>query len=624
MKNLTTNQIREKYLKFFEQRGHKILPSASLLPNDKTVLFITAGMQPLVPHLLGEPHPEGNRLASSQKCLRTDDILEVGDNRHLTFFEMLGNWSLGDYFKKEAINWSLELLVNEFGLDPKNIYVTVFEGDKDAPKDQESIDIWIDAFKNVGIDASLGNRIYAYPKEKNWWGPVGNSGPCGPDTEIFYDTGKEHDKKFGEKCHVNCDCGKYVEIWNNVFMEYEKTEKGEYKPLKQKNVDTGMGLERMAMVLQKKETVFETDVFYPAIEELQKISSVEYVYQKHSYRIIADHIKASCFLISDGIYPSNKEQGYVLRRLIRRAIRHAKMLNTKKDFYVPLVKKVIQIYETAYPELAKKQNQILTEIEKEEEKFSKALSNGLKYLKNWGKKMGAQTIDAENLTEKEFGELAFYMYESYGFPIDDTIEELNNMGWQFDKYQVRKVAEEKFEKHREVSKKGAEKKFGGHGLLLQTGELKAADEEELKKVTALHTATHLLHQALREVLGKHVQQKGSDITAERLRFDFSHPEKLTEEQKQKIEDLVNRQIQKGLEVKCEEMSLEDAEKSGALGFFKDKYQGIKKLKVYSIGDFSKEICGGPHVKNTSQMGKFKIKKESSSSSGVRRIKAVLE
>ncbi len=624
MKNLTTNQIREKYLKFFEQRGHKILPSASLLPNDKTVLFITAGMQPLVPHLLGEPHPEGKRLASSQKCLRTDDILEVGDNRHLTFFEMLGNWSLGDYFKKEAINWSLELLVNEFGLDPKNIYVTVFEGDKDAPKDQESIDIWIDAFKNVGIDASLGNRIYAYPKEKNWWGPVGNSGPCGPDTEIFYDTGKEHDKKFGEKCHVNCDCGKYVEIWNNVFMEYEKTEKGEYKPLKQKNVDTGMGLERMAMVLQKKETVFETDVFYPAIEELQKISSVEYVYQKHSYRIIADHIKASCFLISDGIYPSNKEQGYVLRRLIRRAIRHAKMLNTKKDFYVPLVKKVIQIYETAYPELAKKQNQILTEIEKEEEKFSKALSNGLKYLKNWGKKMGAQTIDAENLTEKEFGELAFYMYESYGFPIDDTIEELNNMGWQFDKYQVRKVAEEKFEKHREVSKKGAEKKFGGHGLLLQTGELKAADEEELKKVTALHTATHLLHQALREVLGKHVQQKGSDITAERLRFDFSHPEKLTEEQKQKIEDLVNRQIQKGLEVKCEEMSLKDAEKSGALGFFKDKYQGIKKLKVYSIGDFSKEICGGPHVKNTSQMGKFKIKKESSSSAGVRRIKAVLE
>ncbi len=624
MKNLTTNQIREKYLKFFAQREHKILPSASLLPNDKTVLFITAGMQPLVPHLLGEPHPEGKRLASSQKCLRTDDILEVGDNRHLTFFEMLGNWSLGDYFKKEAINWSLELLVKEFELDPKNIYVTVFEGDENAPKDQESIDIWIEAFKSIGIEASLGNRIYAYPKEKNWWGPVGGSGPCGPDTEIFYDTGKEHNKEFGEKCHVNCDCGKYVEIWNNVFMEYNKTKEGKYEPLKQKNVDTGMGLERMAMILQKKETVFETDAFFPTIEELQKISNIEYVYQKHSYRIIADHIKASCFLISDGILPSNKEQGYILRRLIRRAIRHAKMLNSKKDFYVPLVNKVIEIYKEAYPDLEKTKNNILTEIQKEEEKFSKALSNGLKYLKNWGKKMGAQTIEAENLTEKEFGELAFYMYESYGFPIDDTLEELHNMGWQFNKSQVRKVAEEKFEKHREVSKKGAEKKFGGHGLLLQTGELKAADEEELKKVTALHTATHLLHQALREVLGEHVKQKGSDITAERLRFDFSHPEKLTDEQKQKVEDLVNEQIQKGLQVKCEEMSLEDAEKSGALGFFKDKYQGKEKLKVYSVGDFSKEICGGPHVKNTSQMGKFKIKKESSSSAGVRRIKAVLE
>jgi len=383
MEKLNANQIRERYLKFFEDRGHYILSSASLLPEDKTVLFITAGMQPLVPHLLGEEHPKGKRLASSQKCLRTDDILEVGDNRHLTFFEMLGNWSLGDYFKKESISWSFELLINKehgFGIDPKKLFVTVFEGDDNAPRDDESIKLWQEAFKTKGVETSLGNRIYAYPKDKNWWGPVGNAGPCGPDTEIFYDTGKEHSEEFGKECHVNCDCGKYVEIWNNVFMEYEKTTDGKFISSKQKNVDTGMGFERIVMVLQEKPTVFETDLLFPIIEECQKLSSIPYEAQEHSYRIIADHIRASAFLISDGMLPSNSEQGYILRRLLRRAIRHAKMLDLKNDFYIPLVKKVAEIYEDMYPEVSRKLNDIITVIHEEEEKFTKALIRGLKYI----------------------------------------------------------------------------------------------------------------------------------------------------------------------------------------------------------------------------------------------------
>jgi alanyl-tRNA synthetase len=621
MEKLSTNQIRERFLKFFEDRGHYILSSASLLPEDKTVLFITAGMQPLVPHLLGELHPQGKRLASSQKCLRTDDILEVGDNRHLTFFEMLGNWSLGDYFKKESIFWSFELLTDKehgFGIDPKKLYVTVFEGDNNAPQDEESIQLWQKAFESVGVKASLSDRIYAYPKEKNWWGPVGGSGPCGPDTEIFYDTGKEHNKEFGEKCHVNCDCGRYIEIWNNVFMEYEKTKEGKYIPLKQKNVDTGMGLERIVMILQEKPTVFETDLLMPIIKECEKQSSIPYETQKHSYRIISDHIRASAFLISDGILPSNSEQGYILRRLLRRAIRHAKMLNMKADFYVPLIRKTAQIYKDMYPELIRKLNNIITIIDQEEEKFTKALLRGLKYLYNIHRKYKKEK---KQMTSEEIGELAFYMYESYGFPFDDTIDEVTNYGWQFDKHLVRKIANDKFKKHQEISRAGAEKKFGGHGLLLQTGELKAADEEELKKVTKLHTATHLLHQALRTVLGKHIKQMGSDITAERLRFDFAHPEKMTDEEKKKVEDLVNKEIEKELPVIIKEMPYEEATRKEALAFFKGKYGDT--VKVYSIGSFSKELCGGPHVHNTRGLGEFKILKESSSSAGVRRIKANL-
>ena len=618
---LSAKQIRERFLKFFEDRGHYILSSASLLPEDKTVLFITAGMQPLVPHLLGESHPKGKRLASSQKCLRTDDILEVGDNRHLTFFEMLGNWSLGDYFKKESIAWSFELLTDKkhgFGIDPKKLYVTVFEGDENAPQDTESIQFWQKAFESKGVKASLGDRIYAYPKDKNWWGPVGVSGPCGPDTEIFYNTGKEHNKDFGEKCHVNCDCGRFVEIWNNVFMEYEKTKTGEFIPLKQKNVDTGMGLERIVMILQEKPTVFETDLLMPIIKECEKLASVPYDMQKHSYRIIADHIRASAFLISDGILPSNSEQGYILRRLLRRAIRHAKMLNLKEDFYVPLIKKTAEIYNDMYPEVSRKLNSILSVIHEEEEKFTKALLRGLKHLFSVHRKYKKE---GKQMTSEEIGELAFYMYESYGFPFDETIDEITNYGWQFDKSLVRKIANDKFKKHQEISRAGAEKKFGGHGLLLQTGELKASDEKELEKVTRLHTATHLLHQALRTVLGEHVSQKGSDITAERLRFDFTHPEKMTEEEKRKVEDLVNEQIKKELPVTIKEMPYEEATKTEALAFFKGKYGNT--VKVYSIGSFSKELCGGPHVHNTRNLGKFKILKEGSSSAGVRRIKANL-
>ncbi len=618
---LRSNEIRKKFLDFFKDKGHYTFDSFSLIPTDKTVLFITAGMQPLIPYLLGKKHPKGSRLASSQKCLRTDDILEVGDNRHLTFFEMLGNWSLGDYFKKEAIEWSFEFLTdkkNGLGLDPKRLYVSVFEGDEISKRDDESISIWKNVFAKAGINADVGTRIFLYPKEKNWWEPSGKNVPVGPDTEIFYDTGIEHKKEFGESCHINCDCGKYVEIWNNVFMEYLKRDEGRYEPLSQKNVDTGMGLERITMVVQKKETVFETDLFWPIIESLQKKSQKKYEDDKRSFRIVSDHIKASAFLISDGILPSNKDQGYILRRLIRRAYRHIKAIEFQEDFS-SLVETITEIYKDSYPLLFEDKENIVQVIENEVGKFKKALKNGLKHLKGWVLK---NKDKLESLTDSDFGKLAFYMYESYGFPASDTFEELRNMGVDVDLKRAEKVFDLEFKSHQEKSKKGAEKKFGGHGLLLQTGELKAKDEEELKKVTRLHTATHLLHEALRRVLGSHVRQMGSDITAERLRFDFSHPQKLTEEEKKKIEDLVNEQIQKGLEVKYEEMGLDEAEKSGALGFFKERYQD--RVKVYSIGDFSKEICGGPHVKNTKELGRFKIKKEESSSAGVRRIKAMLE
>lgn len=613
---MTVNEIRQKYLSFFREKGHAIIPSASLVPDDKTVLFNTAGMQPLVPYLMGEKtHSDGKRLANSQKCLRTDDILEVGDNRHNTFFEMLGNWSLGDYFKKESIAWSFELLTSKkwFGIDPEKLYVTVFEGDKamGIARDDESIGYWKEAFQGIGMEANLENgRISAYPKKKNWWELAG-PGPCGPDTEIFYDTGEEHDPTFGKKCHVNCDCGKYVEIWNNVFMEYEKKSDGKsgyaYSPLAQKNVDTGMGLERIAMVLQGVETVFETDVFK---EIIKSIETKEAPYEKEArrYRIIADHLRAAVFLISDGVVPSNVEQGYVLRSLVRRAIAQARILNLSlHDFPVRPIERTHEYYKENYQLAAL--SVIVDVVKKEFDVFLTAFEKGRKEVLRIIEKMPRGGVVS--------GKDAFNLHQTYGFRIELMIDLARDAGVSIDEGGFW----EEYKKHQEVSRAGSEKKFGGHGLMLQTGELKAADEEELKKVTRLHTATHLLQAALRKVLGDHVHQMGSDITAERLRFDFSHPQKMTDEEKKKAEDLVNEHISHALPMTMREMQISEAQKSGALMFQKEKYGSM--VRVYSAGDFSKELCGGPHVDNTREVGQFKIIKEEASSAGVRRIRATV-
>lgn len=599
--SMNSSEIRKKFLDFFAKRGHTIIPSASLIPEDKTVLFTTAGMQPLVPYLMGTPHPAGNKLADVQKCLRTDDIDEVGDNRHLTFFEMLGNWSLGSYFKKESIEWSFELLTSKtegYGIDPQRIFVTVFEGDSSLglKLDEESIGHWQRVFKSAGIDASLGNRIYAYPKKKNWWELAG-PGPCGPDTEIFYDTGADHDKAFGETCHVNCDCGKYVEIWNNVFMEFEKKVGPggavTYGPLSQKNVDTGMGFERLVMLLQGKNTVFETDLFQPLMDLLPADMPVR------GKRIVADHARAAAFLISDGVRPTNKGAGYILRRLIRRAIVHF-----RGDF-TPIFTKIKETYGGFFPEL---NLETITQVFGEEKKkFETTLKNGLKELEK------LETIDAQS---------AFKLYESFGLPFD-VIKDVEISGDRA-KNLKREDFDAELKKHQEISRAGAEKKFGGHGLILNTGELKAANEEELKKVTRLHTATHLLQAALRKVLGPEVKQMGSDITAERTRFDFVFPRKLAPEEIKKVEEEVNGAVQKALPMQMKRMKIDEAKQTGALYFFRDKYP--EEVNVYFAGNsledaFSKEFCGGPHVKNTSEVGQFKILKEEAVSAGVRRIRA---
>lgn len=601
---MNSQEIRQRYLDFFEKRDHAIIPSASLVPEDKTVLFTTAGMQPLVPYLMGEPHPEGKRLANSQKCLRTDDIDEVGDNRHLTFFEMLGNWSLGDYFKEESIAWSFKLLTSReegLGIDPRKIYITVFEGDESmgVPRDDESVKYWSEAFASVDIEASLGNRIFPYGKKKNWWELAG-PGPCGPDTEIFYETDIQHDEVFGEKCHINCDCGRFVEIWNNVFMEYEKkiNKDGnvEYTQLSQKNVDTGMGFERLVMLLQGKDNVFETDLFTPIIELLPQDLSVR------AKRIVADHLRASAFLISDEVRPTNKEAGYILRRLIRRAIVHF------RGDAGPIFKTIIDIYGEQYPEL--NLETILEVFNGEKKRFENTLEKGLRELEK------LETVDAQS---------AFKLFESFGLPYD-VIKDPEVSGDKAVDLK-REDFDKELERHREVSKKGSEQKFGGHGLLLNTGELKAGDEEELKKVTRLHTATHLLQSALRKVLGPEVEQRGSDITAKRLRFDFTYDEKLSPEQIKEIEDMVNDVVERGLPMQKKTMPLEEAKKTGALYFFDNKYPD--EVNVYFAGEtiedaFSKEFCGGPHVENTSEVGKFKITKEEATSAGVRRIRADVE
>ena len=578
-------EIRNKYLDFFKKHGHAVIPSASLIPeNDPSVLFTTAGMQPLVPYLLGEKHPEGTRLTDYQKCVRTNDIDEVGDNRHLTYFEMLGNWSLGDYFKEESIKMSFEFLTKELQIPVEKLSVTCFEGDEDCPRDEVSAKVW----KDAGI---LDGHIYFYGKDDNWW-IAGEEGPCGPDTEMFYDTGKP---ACGPECQPSCDCGKYVEIWNNVFMEYYKDQNG-YSKLKQRNVDTGLGLERMTMLLQGKETPFDTELFLPVMEKIQELQKVDYI---ESRRIIAEHLRSSMMIIADGGRPSNIDRGYVLRRLIRRMIRHMNKLQIDLSGLSNLIEININNLKEMYPELEQNRDTIKNVINEEKDKFVKTLTHG---EREFQKEM--QKAKENEKTEID-AKVVFRLYDTYGFPPEVTKELADENEMTVDL----KGFEELFKAHQEKSRQGSTQKFKG-GL---------ADQNET--TIAYHTATHLLHQALRTVLGDHVKQSGSNITEERLRFDFTHPQKMTKEEIQKVEDLVNEQIKRDLPVTCEEMSYEDAKKSGAIGLFTDKYGD--KVKVYTIGDFSKEICGGPHVTHTGDMGRFKIKKEESSSSGIRRIKAVL-
>jgi len=582
---INSDKLKKLYIEFFRQKRHKVVPNVSLIPeNDPTVLFTTAGMHPLVPFLLGQPHPQGKRLVNVQKCFRTSDIDEVGDDFHLSFFEMLGNWSLGDYFKKEAIEWSFEFLTSKkwLGLDKNRIFITVFEGNEDVPKDEESAKIW----QGLGIPKE---RIFYLPKKDNWWGPAGNTGPCGPDTEMFYDSGK---KPCGKDCKPGCFCGKYFEVWNDVFMQYNKTDNGKYETLKQKNVDTGMGVERTVAVLQGKDSVYETELFIPIVKKIKEFANN---YNEKSIRIIADHARAATFILAEKIVPKNVEHGYILRRLIRRSIRHGKLLGIERDFLADVVNVVINVNEKDYPHLEENKRFILDELKKEEMGFRKTLAKGLR-------KFNEITKSAKNINGKN----AFLLFQSYGFPIEITKELGKENNIEVDE----KGFEEEFKKHQKISRAGSEKKFGS-GL---------ADTSE--KTVRLHTATHLLNEALRKVLKKDIMQRGSNITPERLRFDFNFDRKLTEKELKKVEDLVNEQIKKALLVKRVETTVEKAKKMGAQAVFDEKYG--EKVFVYSIGDFSVEICSGPHVKNTKELGKFKIVSEKGIASGVRRIKAVLE
>ncbi len=578
--------IRNKYLKFFESYGHSVIPSAPLIPeNDPSVLFTTAGMQPLVPYLLGEKHPEGTRLTDYQKCVRTVDIDEVGDNRHLTYFEMLGNWSLGDYFKEESIKMSFEFLTKELGIPVEKLSVTVFSGDEDAPRDEESARIW----KEAGMPE---DHIYYFGKDDNWW-IAGEEGPCGPDTEMFYDTGKA---PCSENCNPSCGCGKYVEIWNNVFMEYYKNKDG-YSKLKQRNVDTGLGLERMNMLLQGKETPYDTEIFKPIMDKLLELAKVDDI---TSRRIVAEHMRSSIMIISDGGRPSNVDRGYVLRRLIRRMTRHLNKLQINLDELSNLIELNIENLKEMYPELVKNKEMIKQVIVEEKDKFIKTLEHG---EREFGKAItkikneGIQKID---------GQTVFKLYDTYGFPPEVTSDLAKEQDLELDMEEFKKL----YKEHQEKSRMGSEQKFKG-GLAGESPE-----------TIAYHTATHLLNAALKVVVNKDVHQKGSNITPERMRFDFSCDHKLTDEEKEKVEDLVNKWIDEALPVTVEEMKKEQAIKSGAECMFIEKYPDI--VTVYSIGDVSKELCGGPHVKNTSELGKFVIKKEEASSAGVRRIKAILE
>lgn len=588
---MKSSELRQKYLKFFQDKGHKIIPSASLVPKEdielagtQRVMFTTAGMHPLIPYLLGESHPEGKRLVNVQKCLRTVDIAEVGDATHNTFFEMLGNWSLGDYGKVESITWSWELLINVLKLDAKRIYVSVFAGDKDAPFDEESNNTW----KKLGVPE---DHIFKFGKEGNWWGPVAPTGPCGPDTEIFFDA--KSGPLDGEDPETNNQ--RFVEIWNNVFMEYDKQKDGSYKPLKQKNVDTGMGLERILTFIQKVPTTYETDVFLPLMKQIEDLSNN---YTDKSARIVADHIRASVFLISDGVTPSNVDRGYVLRRLIRRAIRHAARLQIKEDFLDNLASIVVKTYGDFYPKLEEFRESIVAELKKEESKFKKALASGIHQF--------------ERIQGDISGKAAFDLYQNYGFPIELTVELATEAEKEVDVVGF----EKELKAHQELSRYAGEKTKGG--LAVQS-----------EQAAKLHTATHLLHQALRDVLGNHVHQTGSHITDERLRFDFKHDQKMTDEQIKKVEDIVKNKIEEDLMVNKKTMPKKAADELGAIGLFDDKYGDM--VNIYYMGKsksvenaYSKEFCGGPHAKSTADLGNFKIIKEESAGSNVRRIYAKIE
>ncbi len=592
--NITSKLLREKFLGFFCERGHAVIQSASLIPeNDPSVLFTTAGMHPLIPYLLGQRHPAGRRLTDVQKCVRTGDIEEVGDDSHLTFFEMLGNWSLGDYFNHESIAWSYEFLTSPkyLGLDPNRLSVTVFAGDDDAPRDDDSAKVW----ESCGIPKQ---RIYYLPKKNNWW-IAGTTGPCGPDTEIFWDTGKP---ACSDHCDPGCDCGKYLEIWNNVFMQYNRQADGTYLPLQQKNVDTGMGLERTVCVLNGMKSVYDIDLFQGALAKIQQLSGKKYNSDDkitRAMRIIADHVRTATFLLGDpvGVTPSNVDQGYVLRRLIRRAVRMANTLDMPKGSIAQLAAVYIEVYGDVYPELQQNAEKIADELNKEEERFSKTLVAGEKEFFKVIAHIPGKVVP---------GGTAFKLYDTFGFPVEMTVELAAENGYTVDVEGFK----QKFAEHQAKSHAGSEQRFKGG--MAEGGGI---------ETTHLHTATHLLQAALRRVLGDEVKQKGSNITPERLRFDFSFSRPMTPDEIAETQRLVNEAIERKLPIICEEMPIEDARKTGAIGLFGDRYGEV--VKVYTMGDFSKEICGGPHAQNTGELGHFVITKEQSSSAGVRRIKAEL-
>ncbi len=598
MKKFTSESLRTLYLKFFESKGHKIIPSASLIPeNDPTVLFTTAGMHPLVPYLLGEKHPAGNRLCDVQKCVRTGDIDEVGDSSHCTFFEMLGNWSLGDYFKNEMIPWSFEFLTSPeyLGIPVEDIAVTCFAGDDDCPKDGESAALW----EKCGI---LPQNIYFLPKSGNWWGPAGTTGPCGPDTEMHIIRNRKEADKLGAYDFDNAPAGTFLEVWNDVFMQYNKNADGKYEPLKQKNVDTGMGLERTLCILNGKASVYETDIFENAIAEIERLTGCKYGQSEEvtkAVRVVLDHVRTATFMLGDtkGIVPSNTDQGYILRRIIRRAVRFGRNIGLPQGALNNVAKTIIAKYADVYPELSANSARVYEELEKEENKFSKTLQQGLREFEK-----ATASIAAGGVID---GVTAFHLYDTYGFPVEITCEMAREKGLKVDVGGY----EAAYAEHQEKSRAGSEAKFAC-GL---------ADHKE--ETTRLHTATHLLHAALKKVCSPDIQQKGSNITEERLRFDFNFSRKLTPEEVAEVENLVNAQIKADVPVVMREMSLDQAREEGFTGLFEGKYG--ETVKTYSIGGFSKEICGGPHASRTGELGTFKIAKQENVSAGVKRIKAVL-